>query len=171
MTGRTDRPDKLTAELRSLRPRRPSAGMRARIARELNRPRILRRAVRHLRWAIPVAAAAMVVLGICLWARLDAPASSLRRKAARLWGLSLPTVPSVTLEAGSLCPFSLSGDIRQLARQMSELQREVLDAARAVGSDVGDVAERLRSFASVIDNFHLKDYAGWASTDEERVER
>ncbi len=171
MTGRTDRPDELKAELRSLRPRRPSAAMQARIARELNRPRIPRRAVRHLSWAIPVAAAAMLVLGICLRFRPDLPGSSLRRKAARAWGVSLPAVPSVTLEKSSLSPFSLSGGVRRLARQVSELEREVLDAARAVGSDVGDVPKRVRSFAGAIDDFHLKDYAGWASTDEERAKR
>jgi hypothetical protein len=171
MTARTDRPDELKAELRSLRPRRPSAAMQARIARELNRPRIPRRAVRHLRWAAPVAAAAMIVLGISLWPRADFLGPSLRRKAARLWGAPLLVVPSVTLEKSSLSPFSLSGDIRRLDRQMSELEREVLDAARAVGSGVGDVAKRVRSLAGAIDDFDLKDYAGWASTDEERVER
>ena len=171
MTGGTDRLDELKAELRSLRPRRPSAAMQARIARKLNRPRIPRRAVRHLSRAVPVAAAAMIVVGICLWLRPDLPGSSVRRKAARLWGVSLPAVPSVTLEKSSLSPFSLSGDIRQLARQMSELERDVLDAARAVGSDVGEAAKRVRSLARAVDDFHLKDYAGWASTDEKRAER
>ncbi|MGB2819374.1 MAG: hypothetical protein WBF17_00230 [Phycisphaerae bacterium] len=171
MTGGTDRLDELKAELRSLRPRRPSAGLEARIARELNRPQMLRCAVRHRRWDVPAAVAAMIVLGICLWPRLDLPGPSLRRKAARAWGVSLPAIPSVTLKESSLSPFSLSGDIRQLARQMSLLEREVLGAARAVGSDVGDVAERLRSFAGAIDNFNLKGYAGRASTDEERAER